>query len=937
MKDSLSNEMKMLVTIGMLCFIASLTAAQPKATPSTEDATMDPGLNTGNENAPERTSRAADNEREREPAGPFSELWREYAARGNPLHALYREAFAEPLSEEQLRRITGIPSGEGFAANRQAKRFYGYGDRAVHLSYLATEPELGFSGREDLVSAVITIDADGAWAPVGGRSAKTSGAALETRKVSGQTVTVFRLPTRWHFSHEPLPDQAPDATDPRRHPDHEDSEWSRIRTDLGIGWDKQGYASAGIGWYRLTVEVPDALSGEHSYLFFPGVDEEAWVYLDGELVHEQSRQSTGLTPADLWNTPFAPEVSGRLNAGRPHQITVRVRNSGKMGGIYLPVYLISSEQPLSLSRLETVADVENPWTEAGDPNTNRFVLARVLEAIHRLQDLPVGRKAWERWKEPLRRAVELQYRAYELEEPGLLAWDYGARVAGRYYNADAGYMFGMALAGEPFDAPRYRAAARSMMRRLQEHLLPDGAFHYITRQNETPRYHLADVFFTGAYRRVSDDDLAARVLGNTGRYYGLSCSAQAVPEFWSSPYWKQHWGKQFGAPIAPQGLIVAHHYTGNAWDAHLRDVSLARTDPKALFDDARTKGEFPTSSWVTSAEHWRPAENRAFLPERYLLEDRNILGLRGREGDWYYGATLRPRARNTFVGGIVSRVGHEPALSGALRGVQLHVESPGGEDYWLSGAEVDSSIAQDGDREAAVALRYTPTERFFPQEADDALSQFPGSVTQAWHLAGDGLTGLIKVRAEQSAKAERIRLRVLLGPDEIEKIGADRFASGPLRVRTLRSPGRVELDHWQTPGDTSNWPSLELVADPGPGGLAVGESVTFAVWIGPNGGEPPVAWKLIGDVEGVTGWRADWADGRRRAVIFNESQRALDLDLSPGESLLPGELWSLWSSGARWNNHSAKAISIEAGACALLTSDSGRGELSANTFGGHDY
>lgn len=185
---------------------------------------------------------------------------------------------------------------------------------------------------------------------------------------------------------------------------------------------------------------------------------------------------------------------------------------------------------------------------------------------------------------------------------------------------------------------------------------------------------------------------------------------------------------------------------------------------------------------------------------------------------------------------------------------------------------------------------------------------------QVWHLAGDGLTGLIRLDAERAADVDRVRLRVLLGPEAIERRDEDDFVSGPLQVRALSAPGEVVIDRYQTPGDTSDWPSLEFVVTPEDAVIEAGGSITFALWVGPEHSNPPDSFRLL---EKVAGWEATWPDGRRRAVIYNEGKDELEVAdpfVASGDDQA-----AVWSSGARWKDSAERILLLDPGVAAFLT------------------
>lgn len=114
--------------------------------------------------------------------------------------------------------------------------------------------------------------------------------------------------------------------------DFDDSSWSRIA--IGDIWETQGYKDYnGAAWYRLrfTPEVdPKANDWE---LCFGAVDEEAWVWLNGQYIGQHAKGPDG------WDTPFRFDVNRELIPGQENILVVRVYDSEEAGGIWKPVFI----------------------------------------------------------------------------------------------------------------------------------------------------------------------------------------------------------------------------------------------------------------------------------------------------------------------------------------------------------------------------------------------------------------------------------------------------------------------------------------------------------------------------------------------------------------------------------------------------------------------
>ena len=66
--------------------------------------------------------------------------------------------------------------------------------------------------------------------------------------------------------------------------DLDDSDWTAVRTDGWEGWENQGLlGESDLGWYRVRYEVPEGFEDrKYVYLYFNCVDEQAWVWLNGQ-------------------------------------------------------------------------------------------------------------------------------------------------------------------------------------------------------------------------------------------------------------------------------------------------------------------------------------------------------------------------------------------------------------------------------------------------------------------------------------------------------------------------------------------------------------------------------------------------------------------------------------------------------------------------------
>lgn len=115
--------------------------------------------------------------------------------------------------------------------------------------------------------------------------------------------------------------------------------WEMLRTDLYM--QAQGVVSAdyhsytGFAWYRTDVEVPAAATGK-THVMFPGLFNEAWLYVNGHLVaHRAYKEPWWLSDYKFeWDV----DLSGHLKPGA-NTIAVRVNNPHHFGGMFRRPFL----------------------------------------------------------------------------------------------------------------------------------------------------------------------------------------------------------------------------------------------------------------------------------------------------------------------------------------------------------------------------------------------------------------------------------------------------------------------------------------------------------------------------------------------------------------------------------------------------------------------
>jgi hypothetical protein len=114
-------------------------------------------------------------------------------------------------------------------------------------------------------------------------------------------------------------------------PTFQDEEWEQISIEQV--WQEAGHAYVGVAWYRRWIELPEEPQHTAVELSFKGVDECAWVWVNGVYVGKHDMGPEG------WNVPFLLNVTEEVRWGEKNQITVRAMNTQHGGGIWRPVVM----------------------------------------------------------------------------------------------------------------------------------------------------------------------------------------------------------------------------------------------------------------------------------------------------------------------------------------------------------------------------------------------------------------------------------------------------------------------------------------------------------------------------------------------------------------------------------------------------------------------
>lgn len=122
--------------------------------------------------------------------------------------------------------------------------------------------------------------------------------------------------------------------------DYPTTQWEMVRSDVYLQAQgirhPDGQSYTGFGWYHVNVKLTEQQAKEKIHVMFPGLFNEAWLYINGTLVAHRT------FPDMWWNSDYKFEwdtdAAGALRSG-DNQITVRIRNPHHFGGMFRRPFL----------------------------------------------------------------------------------------------------------------------------------------------------------------------------------------------------------------------------------------------------------------------------------------------------------------------------------------------------------------------------------------------------------------------------------------------------------------------------------------------------------------------------------------------------------------------------------------------------------------------
>ncbi len=500
--------------------------------------------------------------------------------------------------------------------------------------------------------------------------------------------------------------------------------------------------------------------------------------------------------------------------------------------------------------------------KSNDPNTNRFTLYRLMDAVYCILRLPEGQKEFPKWKEPLRKAVDFQTAIYDFglkcnetgkrispSEFGLPGFIDGERWGGRYLNQDAMVLLAEMFAGKIFQEPRRLEHAHKILEVMKSQLLPRGGFHYIFKTDESPSYHSLNLSCIARYGTVTGDPLAKEVIRLTEHYWPNVMTQEGIPECWSDVWWKQGW---------QEGDIPALVISAACADSRKEELQsllhslLQRQQPCTRYD----------IGFFYAAPYWKGFQKGKTSPEKYLRFDSGAKVFRGRNGSWYYGIGTGRAMRNNFSGGLISRADTIGAFDGGMSGANLKIQPRGKRPLFLANTESKKTLCLQTllpGRSAAMLIRYVPQENTGTINMPDADQ--PWEITQILVADRDGMFGMISALATKETEwIDSLTGEVSFVHHYLRQTARNEFILGSLKSKILSSSmGEARIGT----GGHNNKPAAVLPVTLNRK-VRQGERFTFAYWVGP--GTAPNAFRSEPDQSGYT---VTFADGHGLGVLAN--------------------------------------------------------------------
>jgi hypothetical protein len=127
-----------------------------------------------------------------------------------------------------------------------------------------------------------------------------------------------------------------------------DKSWHTVKVPAFLARTPAGNG-IGYGWYRVSFTLTPAQAARPFELNFGGVDEQAWIYINGKKLGEHSLESEDkpgydVTTQILWDKPFTIKVKADVLKPGENLLVVRIHNASHNAGIHRPVKIYVKQE-----------------------------------------------------------------------------------------------------------------------------------------------------------------------------------------------------------------------------------------------------------------------------------------------------------------------------------------------------------------------------------------------------------------------------------------------------------------------------------------------------------------------------------------------------------------------------------------------------------------
>jgi len=164
---------------------------------------------------------------------------------------------------------------------------------------------------------------------------------IATGKVSAENLNVVKLDGMWRMKPDP---GNKGVAEKWFEPAADRADWQAIA--VPGWWESSGISGMsnydGYGWYHCTFKIPPAWKDKAVVIHFDAIDDEAWVYVNGQFVGDHTLKN--IPQPVCWEQPFKFDITELIYRDGENSLVVRVNDVKLGGGIWKSAWF-SAEAP----------------------------------------------------------------------------------------------------------------------------------------------------------------------------------------------------------------------------------------------------------------------------------------------------------------------------------------------------------------------------------------------------------------------------------------------------------------------------------------------------------------------------------------------------------------------------------------------------------------